>query len=73
MTEEGKKAIALYVILDRDICDFIDMVNETPTPILKILYLMLTIPNKKHDKHTIQLNDAGAKLVNNVLEKRNEL
>jgi len=41
--EDGRRAVALYAIMDRDFCDFLDMIAEpeTSTGALRLLLKML--------------------------------
>lgn len=64
-------AVWLYAVLARDFDDFFEFVNEEQDDeALKLLYLMLTVPNKKHDKSTNELNKLGAGFVERALKKR---
>lgn len=64
-------AIWLYAVLARDFEDFFEFVNEAKDEeALKLLYLMLTVPNKKHDKSTVELNKIGAGFVERNLKNR---
>jgi hypothetical protein len=67
-----QKAVGLYAVLARDACDFIDMVNEEKdTQALQTLYLMLTVPNDKHDEKTNELNKLGSGMLGRILDERN--
>lgn len=70
LMKHEKEAIGLYVVLDRDMCDFIDMVKEASTYCLETLSLMLSIPNPSHDKETKELNKIGFGIVDKELLHR---
>lgn len=70
MIPDEKKAVALYAVLDRDACDFIDMVKEAPVGCLKILYAMLSTPNPKHNGGIREVNEIGARIVDREREAR---
>jgi hypothetical protein len=67
---EDKEALGLYVVLARDIEDFIDMLDNASNGGLKILYLMLTTPNPNASSHDSELNKLGASFLKRVLEGR---
>ena len=72
MTDE-QTAVGLYAVLNRDVCDFLDMVQEASDGSLKILYEMLTyhvVSGEQSDKTDCKLNDMGATLVLGQLKKR---
>ncbi len=68
-TKDDNLAIALYAILARDACDFLDMAKEANNETLKTLYLMLATPqdNPRVDQ---ELNSIGANFVKRTLENR---
>lgn len=51
MTPDESKAVALYAILARDPCDFVDMVREEDTSdgCLETMYAMFVTPNPRSD------------------------
>lgn len=82
-TDAEKKAIALYAVLDRDIVDFIDLVQESSTEVLEVLHQMLTYPGweKKAEEdlsgqpdersvYNKELNAIGAPFVERELQRR---
>jgi hypothetical protein len=69
--EDGRKAIGLYAVAARDMCDFIDMVKEeVSNETLATLYRMLTYPNPEMSKDNKELNALAAPFVKSELEKR---
>jgi hypothetical protein len=68
-TPEESKAVALYVILDRDWSDFLEMIQEEVPAVLTILLSLLELPNNKHNPRTKRLNAMGASCVRRVLEE----
>ncbi len=68
--ESGRAAIGLYAVLERDACDFIDMLAEHSLETLQTLHDMLTIHNPKHDTDTRELNSLGAGFVRQHVENR---
>jgi hypothetical protein len=66
-----KTSVWLYAVLDRDFDDFFEFVaEEQDDEALKLLYLMLTTPNDKHDEQTTKLNNIGGGIVKRQLESR---
>jgi len=72
MNKTGHKAVVLYAILARDACDFIEMMREEEILVLETLLEMLTHPNEKHTRDTIELNALGASFVRRELENRRD-
>ena len=70
MTASDGKAVALYAVLARDWSDFLDMCKEADAPTLETLHLMLTTPNERHDRATVELNRLGADLVAPMIAAR---
>lgn len=68
--EHERKALGLYVILDRDFVDFLDMLPEASDETLRWLFLMLTTPYEKHTDHDRQINALGSGPVGRELERR---
>lgn len=69
--EDSRKALGLYAVAARDMCDFIDMVREEKSnEALATLYRMLTYPNPKMSEDDRELNSLAAPFVKSELEKR---
>ena len=69
--QPDQHAVALYAILARDVCDFLDMLPEASDDTLETLHAMLTLPNDEHDTSTRRLNSDGAEFVASAIKKRN--
>lgn len=73
MTDDEQNAVGLYAVLDRDVCDFLDMVGEASDGSLKILYEMLTYhltTGEESEKTNRKLNEMAAPIVLGQLKKR---
>lgn len=66
----GSRALVLYAVGARDVCDFIDMLNdEGSIEVLALLHNMLTAPNDS-ENHNRELNAILAPMVERELERR---
>ena len=73
MATDEQQALGLYAVLDRDVCDFLDMIDESSDGALKTLYEMLTYhltSGEQSEKTDRELNELGASLVLPHLKKR---
>jgi hypothetical protein len=71
MASPEQIALGLYVVISRDACDFLDMLNEeTDVEAIKTLYLMFATPNPKSSERDRELNRLGASLVKSHLLNR---
>lgn len=66
-TPSAHKALGFYVVLARDITDYLDLIREEKDlEALRILHDMLKRPDPRDPK----LNDMGANLLKNVAKER---
>jgi hypothetical protein len=61
LTDDERWAIGMYAVLDRDACDFLDMLEEGTKEQLTILLQMLECPGGQ--RTDTQLNKIGADIV----------
>jgi hypothetical protein len=69
--QEDREALALYVILSRDVTDFMDMCIESDPGVLAFLYRLLTSPNPNTPEADLETNRIGASLLKGIMESRN--
>ena len=73
MTPDERAAVALYAILSRDVCDFLNDLPTATTATLETLLQMLQHPNDRHDRYTRELNADGARFVQAQLDRRSSV
>lgn len=66
--EVGNAALALYVVMDRDMGDFLEMAAIADPEVLTLLYKMCVTPS---DEDQAETNRIGADLLRGILEHRN--
>jgi hypothetical protein len=69
ITNAEKRAVGLYAVLDRDACDFMDMLEESEPKVIQVLYEMLTCKDGGPDTD-YELNKIGADIVKGNAARR---
>lgn len=69
--EQFNKALKYYVILDRDVEDFMEAITrELHDKVLQGLYILLATPNSKQSKENRKINLIGAGMVKRTLTNK---
>ena len=69
--EQFNKALKYYVILDRDVEDFMEgITKELNDKVLQGLYILLATPNPKQSKQNRNMNLMGAGMVKRTLNNK---
>jgi len=70
--EELNAGLKFYIMLKRDICEFVDLIDEEKNEkVLQGLYILLATPNAKQTEDNQSLNRIGAGILKTQLKNRN--